>query len=68
MVSGLRKFAYLVSAAAIVCFFLFPEPNAALIGALLLQTLAYVAFAGRSVCDGIALAGITFPHPGRILR
>ena len=59
MITGLRKYAYLISALAIACFFLFPEPNIAIIGALLLQTLAYIMIAGQSTSDGIVLTGIT---------
>ena len=57
--TGLRRVAYLISALAVACFFLFPEPNTALVGALLLQTLAFIVIAGRSAADGIVLAGIT---------
>ena len=59
MIAGLRKYAYMISALAIACFFLVPEPNIALIGALLLQTLAYIRIAGKSTADGIVLTGIT---------
>ena len=59
MITALRKYAYLISALAIACFFLFPEPRIAIIGALLLQTLAFIMIAGRSTADGIVLTGIT---------
>ena len=60
MIARLRKITYLISALAVTWFFLFPDPNVAVIGALLLQTLAYVAIAGKSTADGIVLTGITF--------
>jgi hypothetical protein len=56
---GLRRAAYLISALAVLCFFTFPDPNLAIIGALLLQTLAFIVVAGRSIADGIVLTGIT---------
>lgn len=56
---GIRRSAYLISAMAVVCFFAFPDPNIAIIGALLLQTLAYIVIAGQSTADGIVLTGIT---------
>lgn len=59
MITALQKYAYLISALAIACFFLFPEPHIAIIGALLLQTLAFILVAGRSTADGIVLTGIT---------
>jgi hypothetical protein len=55
----LRKYAYSISALAVACFFLVPEPNLAVISALLLQTLAYIVIAGTSVADGIVLTGVT---------
>lgn len=57
--TSIRLSAYAISALAVACFFLFPEPNLALIGALLLQTLAYIVVAGKSTPDGIVLTGIT---------
>ncbi len=57
--SGSRKLAYFISALGVACFFLFPEPNAALVGTMLLETLAYVAIAGQSTADGIVVTGIT---------
>lgn len=49
----------MISALAVACFFLFPEPDIAIIGALLLQTLAFVIIAGKSRADSIVLTGIT---------
>jgi hypothetical protein len=57
--TGLRRVVYTISALAVACFFLFPEPDIAIIGALLLQTLAFVIIAGQSKADSIVLAGIT---------
>lgn len=59
MISTLRKSAYIISALAVACFFLLPEPNYSIIGALLLQTLAYIVVAGKSLADGVVLTGIT---------
>lgn len=59
MKSGTRRSAYLISALAVVCFFTLPDPNLAIIVALLLQTLAYIVVAGKSTPDGIILSGIT---------
>jgi len=59
MITGFRKYAYITSVLGIACFFLFPEPNTAIIGALLLQTLAYIMIAGHSTADGLVLTGIT---------
>lgn len=59
MITVLRKYAYMISVLAVACFFLFPEPNIALIGALMLQTLAFILIAGRSTADGMVLTGIT---------
>ncbi len=59
MIASLRKYAYMISAIAVACFFLFPDPDLAVIGALLLQTLAFIVIAGKSTADGIALTGIT---------
>ena len=59
MTPGLRRTAYTISALAVVCFFALPDPNLAIIGALLLQTLAYIVVAGKSTADGIVLTGIT---------
>ncbi|MCK5481339.1 MAG: hypothetical protein KAJ06_09335 [Gammaproteobacteria bacterium] len=59
MISGLRKYAYIISALAILCFFIYPEPYIAVVGALVLQTLAYIIVAGKSAADGVILTGIT---------
>ncbi len=59
MITGFRKYAYMTSVLAIACFFLFPDPDIAIIGALLLQTLAFIMIAGQSPADGIVLTGIT---------
>lgn len=56
---NLRRAAYLISALAVACFFLLPEPDTAIIVALLLQTLAFVVIAGKSAGDGVVLTGIT---------
>ena len=55
----LRRAAYLISALAVACFFLLPDPDTAIIVALLLQTLAFVVIAGKSAGDGVVLTGIT---------
>ena len=54
-----RITAYAISVAAIAWFFLFPQPYAALAGAMLLQTLAYTVIAGKSAADGVILSGIS---------
>ena len=59
MIARLRKFAYTISALAVACIFLVPDPDLAIIGALLLQTAAYITIAGKSTADGIVLTGIT---------
>lgn len=59
MAASLRKYAYSISALAVGCFFLLPDPNLAIISALLLQTLAYIVIAGTSIADGIVLTGVT---------
>lgn len=59
MKPGMRRAAYLISALAVVCFFTLPDPNLAVIGALLLQMLAYIVVAGRSTPDAIILTGTT---------
>ena len=59
MIAGLRKYAYMISVLAVACFFLVPQPNIAVIGTLMLQTLAYIMIAGQSTADGIVLTGIT---------
>jgi hypothetical protein len=55
----IRMTVYAISAVAIAWFFLFPQPYVALTGAMLLQTLAYTAIAGKSAADGIVLSGIS---------
>ena len=60
MIARLRIYAYSISALAVACFFLVPYPHVAIIGALLLQTLAFVSIAGKSAPDGIVLTGVTF--------
>ncbi|MBT8117988.1 MAG: hypothetical protein KJO66_09155 [Gammaproteobacteria bacterium] len=59
MIASLRKYAYSISALAVACFFLVPQPYVAVIGALLLQTLAFTVIAGKSTADGIILTGIS---------
>lgn len=59
MTDRIRTIAYTISALAIVCFVFFPEPRLAVVGALILQTGAYVVIAGRSALDGYILAGIS---------
>jgi hypothetical protein len=59
IMTSIRTPVYAISVAAIVWFFLFPQPYVALTGALLLQTLAYTLIAGRSAADGIVLSGIS---------
>jgi hypothetical protein len=54
-----RKIAYAVSAVAILCFFLVPDPELSVLGALVLQTLAFVIVAGKSPLDGLLLSGIS---------
>lgn len=60
MIARLRIYAYSISALAVACFFLLPYPNLAVMGALLLQTIAFIIIAGKSAPDGIVLTGITF--------
>ena len=59
MINRLRKYAYTISVLAVACFFLVPNPTLAIIGALMLQTLAFIVIAGKSAPDGILIAGIT---------
>lgn len=54
-----RKVAYAVSALAILCFFLVPDPEFSVLGALVLQTLAFIVVAGKSPLDGLLLSGIS---------
>ena len=55
-----RKLTYALSALAVACFFLFPEPRIAVVGALVIQTLAFIIVAGKSPVDGMLLTGISF--------
>ncbi len=55
-----RKTAYSISAIAVFCFFVVPEPMVSVVGALLLQTLAFIIVAGKSTPDGLLLTGISF--------
>ncbi len=57
--TSIRTAVYAISAVAIAWFFLYPQPYVALTGAMLLQTLAYTAIAGKSAADGIVLSGIS---------
>ena len=56
---NIRIVAYSLSALAVTFFMLFPEPQLALIGALMLQTLAFITIAGKSLADGILLCCIS---------
>ena len=55
-----RKAAYSISAIAVFCFFVVPEPMISVVGALVLQTLAFMIVAGKSTPDGLLLTGISF--------
>lgn len=59
LTNPMRTFAYAISALAVICFLFFPEPRLAVIGALMLQTCAYIVIAGRSALDGYVLVGIS---------
>jgi hypothetical protein len=54
-----RKVTYSISAFATLFFFLFPEPQIAVVGALMIQTLAFLVIAGKSPVDGFLLCGIS---------
>ncbi len=54
-----RKTAYTISALAVACFFLLPEPRAAVVIALMLQTIAFIIVAGSSLADGLLLCAIS---------
>ena len=54
-----RVTTYSLSAVAIVCFFLYPDPKIALSVALMIQTLAFIIIAGKSFADGLLLVGIS---------
>jgi len=58
-VNKIRKIVYAISAVAVVCFFVYPQPTIAVVGALILQTLAYITIAGKSTIDGYLLSGIS---------
>lgn len=58
-IKKIRKVVYVISALAVVCFFVFPQPSIAVIGALILQTVAYITIAGKSPVDGYLLSGIS---------
>jgi hypothetical protein len=59
MLKTRRKVAYSVSALAALVFFFFPEPRVAVVGALILQTLAFVMIAGSSPVDGLLLCAVS---------
>ncbi len=57
---SIREITYSISAVAVVCFFLVPDPIVSVVGALLLQTLAFMIIAGKSTPDGLLLTGVSF--------
>ena len=57
---SIRKTPYSISAVAVICFFLVPDPFISVVGALLLQTLAFMIIAGKSTPDGLLLTGVSF--------
>jgi hypothetical protein len=59
MLTPRRKWVYSIAASAVLWFFFFPEDHLAVVGALVLQTIAYIAVAGRSMVDGFLLTGIS---------
>ena len=59
MLGTLRIIAYSISALAILFYFLFPEPSVAVTGAMIIQTVAFIAVAGKSLVDGLLLVGIS---------
>ena len=59
IITNIRKWAYAISTLAVIFFFVFPEPTIAVVGALILQTLAYITIAGKSPIDGYLLSGIS---------
>ncbi len=61
-----RKIVYSLSALAVLIFFFFPEPQVAVVGALILQTLAFVVIAGTSPVDGLLLCAISILLIGSI--
>jgi hypothetical protein len=59
MLTPRRKWVYSLTALAVLWFLFFPEDHLAVVGALILQTIAYIAVAGRSMVDGVLLSGIS---------
>lgn len=59
LLKDLRKRVYGFSGLAVLVFFLVPNPYGSVVGALTLQTIAYLAIAGRSPWDGMLLVGIS---------
>ncbi len=59
MLTSRRKWVYSITAVAVLWFLFFPEDHVAVVGALILQTIAYIAVAGRSMVDGFLLSGIS---------
>ena len=59
LLKDLRKRVYALSGLAVVVFFLVPDPYGSVLGALALQTTAYIAIAGRSPLDGMLLVGVS---------
>ncbi len=58
--TNLRIATYTLSFIAILFYFLFPEPNIAILGALVIQTVAFISIANKSLVDGLLLVGISF--------
>lgn len=56
---NLRIATYTLSFIAILFYFLFPEPNIAVFGALVIQTIAFISIANKSLVDSLLLAGIS---------
>lgn len=59
MIKRLRQIAYSISGVALIFFFLLPDPNVSVLGALILQTLAFITIAGKSPVDGFFLCAIS---------
>lgn len=57
--TNLRIATYTLSLIAVLFYFLFPEPNIAVIGALVIQTIAFISIANKSLVDSLLLAGIS---------
>ena len=55
-----RRAAYSISGIAVLCFFLVPQPEVSVVGALVLQTVAFMVIGGKSAPDGLLLTGISF--------